>query len=43
MEKMIQELCLLLMFLTGWEVDSRERAGHRPAPTQRKVVIAYFF
>ncbi|MDY0297011.1 MAG: DUF6429 family protein [Acidobacteriota bacterium] len=29
MEKMIQELCLLLMFLTGWEEESRQKPGER--------------
>lgn len=27
MEKMIQDLCLLLMFLTGWEEESRQKPG----------------
>ena len=29
MEKMIQELCLLLMYLTGWEEDSRQKPGDK--------------
>ena len=29
MEKKIQELCLLLMFLTGWEEDSRQKPGEK--------------
>ena len=29
MEKMIQELCLLLMFLTGWEEESRQKPGEK--------------
>jgi DNA-binding PadR family transcriptional regulator len=29
MEKMIQDLCLLLMFLTGWEEDSRQKPGEK--------------
>ena len=29
MEKIIQELCLLLMFLTGWEEDSRQKPGEK--------------
>ncbi len=29
MEKMIQELCLLLMYLTGWEEDSRQKPGEK--------------
>jgi cytoplasmic iron level regulating protein YaaA (DUF328/UPF0246 family) len=29
MEKMIQDLCLLLMFLTGWEEDSRKNQGEK--------------
>ncbi|MCJ7483484.1 MAG: DUF6429 family protein [Thermodesulfovibrionales bacterium] len=29
MEKMIQDLCLLLMFLTGWEEDSRKKPGEK--------------
>ena len=26
---MIQDLCLLLMFLTGWEEDSRQKPGEK--------------
>jgi hypothetical protein len=29
MEKMIQDLCLLLMFLTGWEEESRQKPGEK--------------
>jgi hypothetical protein len=29
MEKKIQELCLLLMFLTGWEEESRQKSGEK--------------
>jgi hypothetical protein len=29
MEKMIQDLCLLLMFLMGWEEDSRQKPGEK--------------
>jgi hypothetical protein len=29
MEKMIEELCLLLMFLTGWEEESRQKPGEK--------------
>lgn len=29
MEKKIQELCLLLMYLTGWEEDSRQKPGEK--------------
>jgi hypothetical protein len=29
MEKKIQELCLLLMFLTGWEEESRQKPGDK--------------
>ncbi len=29
MEKKIQELCLLLMFLTGWEEESRQKPGEK--------------
>jgi DNA-binding PadR family transcriptional regulator len=29
MEKMIQELCLLLMFLMGWEEESRQKPGEK--------------
>jgi len=29
MEKMIQELCLLLMFLTGWEEETRQKPGEK--------------
>ena len=29
MEKTIQELCLLLMFLTGWEEESRQKPGEK--------------
>lgn len=29
MEKLIQDLCLLLMFLTGWEEDSRKNPGEK--------------
>ena len=29
MEKKIQELCLLLMYLTGWEEESRQKPGEK--------------
>lgn len=29
MEKLIQDLCLLLMFMTGWEEDSRQKPGEK--------------
>ncbi len=29
MEKMIQDLCLLLMFMTGWEEDSQQKPGEK--------------
>lgn len=29
MEKLIQELCLLLMYLTGWEEESRQKPGEK--------------
>lgn len=29
MEKVIQDLCLLLMFLTGWEEESRQKPGEK--------------
>jgi len=29
MEKKIVELCLLLMYLTGWEEDSRQKPGEK--------------
>ena len=29
MEKKIEEPCLLLMYLTGWEEDSRQKPGEK--------------
>lgn len=29
MGKKIEELCLLLMYLTGWEEDSRQKPGEK--------------
>jgi len=29
MEKLTQDLCLLLMFMTGWEEESRQKPGEK--------------